>query len=222
MARDDRKPAKVLVYAIRCEGSSFVKIGRAHDPQLRLRHLQCASPHELTLLAVFTGGSKLERALHRRLQFVHERGEWFWLAEDPVGIVLRAIRETGIEAIQVSPDSTVGSVLPLGEFREKEPEKPRKKTREELEPMCPGSGRRGSIGEISESGRMTTSRCFSCGNTVGAYVRKADGVSTMTKHRTDGTRYAPPTGRRALTANPLTTGRPTPSSRQSPAQDSTE
>lgn len=66
-----------------CEGvyfvaaAEFIKIGRADSIARRLRELQTGCPHDLSLVAWFSGGSKEERAYHRRFRAHRLRGEWF-------------------------------------------------------------------------------------------------------------------------------------------------
>lgn len=84
---DGRAPegGGMSVYFIR-DGSGMVKIGRADDPWQRLRDLQVASPHELQLVRVVQGGSKVEAWFHRRFAANHVRGEWFWFASEMLTI----------------------------------------------------------------------------------------------------------------------------------------
>lgn len=56
---------------------SRVKIGKANDPEQRLRDLQVGSPDELSLVATMPGGLKAEGALHLRFREDRLHGEWF-------------------------------------------------------------------------------------------------------------------------------------------------
>lgn len=83
--RRTRRPG--WVYVIRC--GSFVKIGSTSDVPARLRKLQSHNPHDLTLLATFSGGQSFEFDLHKRFKACRHRDEWFreegelaaWIAE---------------------------------------------------------------------------------------------------------------------------------------------
>ncbi len=75
------KPSDPVIYFIGCQGC--VKVGTTRCIESRLAALQCGNPRDLTLLALFKGDQKVERALHRLLLPYRERGEWFRL-EPPV------------------------------------------------------------------------------------------------------------------------------------------
>lgn len=62
-------------YVIRSGG--FVKIGIAHDIELRFRALLSMNPHDLECLVVLPGGRALERSLHLRFAAHRHRDEWF-------------------------------------------------------------------------------------------------------------------------------------------------
>jgi hypothetical protein len=57
--------------------SDFIKIGWSKKWRTRLFTLQTASPHEITILAVYRGGMKLERDLHAIFVEHRARLEWF-------------------------------------------------------------------------------------------------------------------------------------------------
>lgn len=65
-----------FVYFIQADAGA-VKIGRAKDPESRLRQLQTGSPDKLQMLHVVPGDAELEASLHRRFGTVRIRGEWF-------------------------------------------------------------------------------------------------------------------------------------------------
>ena len=66
-----------FVYFIQEGQRGPVKIGRAVDPERRIRQLQTGNPTTLGLRHVLPGGPKLESALHRRFEPARIRGEWF-------------------------------------------------------------------------------------------------------------------------------------------------
>lgn len=65
------------VYFIQSERGGPIKIGRAINPEQRLKQCQTGSPERLVLLAVISGGRDLERSLHARFAASRLRGEWF-------------------------------------------------------------------------------------------------------------------------------------------------
>lgn len=63
------------VYFIRA--GEAVKIGRSTKPYERIADLSTAHHHKLELLATIDGGSKEEKALHRKFAALRIKGEWF-------------------------------------------------------------------------------------------------------------------------------------------------
>ncbi len=57
-----------------------VKIGTAADPLARMRQLQTASSHPLSLIGTIRGGRAVERAIHTRYAAFRCSGEWFHLS----------------------------------------------------------------------------------------------------------------------------------------------
>jgi len=55
----------------------FVKIGVAKNPWDRLKGLQTANPHNLSLELLILGDIEIERLMHKLLKKHHHRGEWF-------------------------------------------------------------------------------------------------------------------------------------------------
>lgn len=79
---DTQKP--FYVYFIRAKTRpSTVKIGKAEDPQQRLRELQVGCPHRLWIegkIRCYSAAQafELERELQRLFDSHRVRGEWFW------------------------------------------------------------------------------------------------------------------------------------------------
>ena len=71
------KPTTQSVYFIEAAGTDLVKIGIAAVPKDRLRELQTASPHKLSILATMPGGKAAEGRLHRHFAGSRATGEWF-------------------------------------------------------------------------------------------------------------------------------------------------
>jgi hypothetical protein len=65
------------VYFVQRTTDGAVKIGTSVDPRARLMALRTASADELVLVAVTSGGHKLERQLHLRFSIQRLNGEWF-------------------------------------------------------------------------------------------------------------------------------------------------
>lgn len=63
------------LYFILC--GDAVKIGRAKDPNVRMRELQTGAPGTLTLLASFERAGYLESLCHKLLAEQRLSGEWF-------------------------------------------------------------------------------------------------------------------------------------------------
>ena len=78
----DRDRRLTKIYAIGQEPRGLVKIGRAKDPEKRLRAMQTGSPLPLTLLAAAELPAGMERELHRELSRARVRGEWFRRTSD--------------------------------------------------------------------------------------------------------------------------------------------
>lgn len=65
----------MTVYFVECAGR--IKIGYAKDVKDRLKALSTGSAHNLTLLGAIDGSVHYERAIHKRLKHLRQRGEWF-------------------------------------------------------------------------------------------------------------------------------------------------
>lgn len=66
-----------MIYFIQAGHDGPIKIGKAVDPQQRLRTLQTGTHETLRLLAVIPGDHEREAEIHRRLAAHRQRGEWF-------------------------------------------------------------------------------------------------------------------------------------------------
>lgn len=77
-----RPPQPSGVYV--AKSGDFFKIGRSGNIPRRLRVLQTAAPHPVTLVASWTGinGVRVERELHARFADRRVTGEWFALMPD--------------------------------------------------------------------------------------------------------------------------------------------
>jgi len=67
------------VYLVWAEGTSHYKIGRARNPQKRLKGLQTGHSRSLQMLAYMpcARASKVEAELHQRYKEFRGKGEWF-------------------------------------------------------------------------------------------------------------------------------------------------
>lgn len=66
-----------LVYFIQSVDGGLIKIGRAVNPQQRLKTLQSGSPVQLRIVAVSGGGHQAETYLHWKFGGLRAHGEWF-------------------------------------------------------------------------------------------------------------------------------------------------
>lgn len=78
------------LYFITC--GDAVKIGRAIDPQVRMRELQTGAPGQLALYASFEKAGYLESECHNLLADQRLYGEWF-LFDEKVIKIINAIRK---------------------------------------------------------------------------------------------------------------------------------
>jgi hypothetical protein len=103
-ADEPRRRSANWVYFIQNVETQQIKVGIAKDPLGRLRELQVANAHQLTLLGVLRGGRPEERAIHTRFKSLHVRGEWFRGKPELVSWISQALRSEKI-ARQTSPNS---------------------------------------------------------------------------------------------------------------------
>lgn len=68
-------------YTYFMKAGNRVKIGKAVQPDVRLRELQTGCPDELVILHLIPGGEN-ERILHRKFERLRIRGEWFHLQDE--------------------------------------------------------------------------------------------------------------------------------------------
>jgi hypothetical protein len=76
-----------VVYVIGEPGGAPVKIGYSASRagvEIRRGYLQCGNPRRLGVLAMISGGRRLEAALHRHFRDHRVRGEWFACSVDDV------------------------------------------------------------------------------------------------------------------------------------------
>tara|TARA_Y100000310_G_scaffold301563_1_gene338143 strand:- start:44 stop:625 length:582 start_codon:yes stop_codon:yes gene_type:complete len=71
----------MAVYLIQARDGS-VKIGKADDPEKRLRDLQTAHAYELSMIRVLDGGFQEEWEFQYRFRINRIRGEWFTFHPD--------------------------------------------------------------------------------------------------------------------------------------------
>ena len=71
------------------EGAGIYKIGKASNIKSRLSGMATGSPVPLTLIAVASGGCRLEARLHLLFAHVHDHGEWFRLSDDQVATCIK-------------------------------------------------------------------------------------------------------------------------------------
>lgn len=76
----------MFLYAIQDSNSGFIKLGYSANPEQRLRELQTGNSGALRM--VYTAQIREDRArpveqqLHRDLNYLRARGEWFKISEN--------------------------------------------------------------------------------------------------------------------------------------------
>lgn len=70
-------PSTTFIYFIQAEGGGLIKIGRAVDPENRLKLLQCGSPVVLRLCSYHLATNDMEGRLHSLFADYRRHGEWF-------------------------------------------------------------------------------------------------------------------------------------------------
>lgn len=75
-----------MVYVVHCDG--LYKIGVSSNVSERVRSLQTASPHLVTLIGTIEGDRSIEALWHYQFREKHVRGEWFRLTPEDVRYVL--------------------------------------------------------------------------------------------------------------------------------------
>lgn len=65
-----------MIYFIE-DSRKFIKIGKADDPDARLKHLQTANPSKLKIKALLEGSYQTEASLHYMFSHIKKNGEWF-------------------------------------------------------------------------------------------------------------------------------------------------
>lgn len=82
MPRDPDKPLPLIfrptkIYFVQPVGGGLIKIGRADDPEARLKALQVGSPVSLRLCRAEEAPVVWEARLHQAFAKYREHGEWF-------------------------------------------------------------------------------------------------------------------------------------------------
>ena len=82
---------KGIVYIVRADGTTRIKIGRSALPGPRLASLETASPYRLKVLRQIPAQDSafLERLLHQRYKRYRQKGEWFELPADVLHSLLQ-------------------------------------------------------------------------------------------------------------------------------------
>lgn len=75
--KEDSKTSQSFVYVVQNAHSKVVKIGYTKDLKTRLRQLQTACSHELTVIKTVEGGKDEESHIHLDLKKYRLNGEWF-------------------------------------------------------------------------------------------------------------------------------------------------
>lgn len=67
----------MFIYFIQSVNGGPIKIGKADNPQVRLKMLQSANPETLDIIGLAQGGVVQERMLHKHFDNARIQGEWF-------------------------------------------------------------------------------------------------------------------------------------------------
>ncbi len=71
-----------MIYFIRQEYDSLVKIGHTHDIKHRLSALQVSNGHKLEVILLIRGMFKEEQEIHDLFSDDKFRGEWYYFSDD--------------------------------------------------------------------------------------------------------------------------------------------
>jgi len=84
-----------MIYLIQRDGTHEFKLGYSKHPEKRLRELQTGNSGKLLLIKVWDGDRALEKKIHDKLRVSIKdkqdkigRGEWFWIDDDWLRVVL--------------------------------------------------------------------------------------------------------------------------------------
>ncbi|HYV34754.1 MAG TPA: GIY-YIG nuclease family protein [Gemmataceae bacterium] len=88
-SQDEDAEGGTYIYFVEAVGQDRIKIGKADDPEARVRQLQTGSAVELRLLAVMTAQPSQEAELHTAFAKERCQGEWFRATEELRGYIAR-------------------------------------------------------------------------------------------------------------------------------------
>jgi hypothetical protein len=94
---------KCSIYFARRESDGAIKIGFSSDVPRRLIELRKKTKCRVSLLGSTSGGSAVERRLHRRFAHLHLDGEWFHPGDDLLAFV-RRLKTPEVQAEMVERD----------------------------------------------------------------------------------------------------------------------
>jgi hypothetical protein len=69
-----------MIYFI--SNGTYTKIGKANNPEKRIKELQTGCPEDLELKLIIEGNEEKERKIHKVLEKYRIRGEWFYIDFD--------------------------------------------------------------------------------------------------------------------------------------------
>lgn len=75
--RDDEEQGSTFIYFIEAIGHDRIKIGKADNPEVRLKQLQTGSHAELRLIGTIAAEAAREQEMHQAFATDRIRGEWF-------------------------------------------------------------------------------------------------------------------------------------------------
>lgn len=66
-----------MVYFIKLEETSFVRIGFTNDLEGRVRNLKSSNPHKIRVIGTCEGERQMESYYHSAFKNLHVHGDWF-------------------------------------------------------------------------------------------------------------------------------------------------
>ena len=105
----------MTVYFARAGQDGPVKIGRAADPEKRIRDLNVGAPVPLRLVRVIAGNSHEEAQLHRRYRAQRLHGEWFTWSDDMMATEVEPPKASAVDELLSLFGGLTGSRKALGE-----------------------------------------------------------------------------------------------------------
>lgn len=79
-----------MIYFLLDAECDYVKIGFSDSPEIRIPHLQTASPHKLSIITIIRGTLEDEKKWHDDFSTTRVRGEWFQCSRELMSAIANA------------------------------------------------------------------------------------------------------------------------------------